>query len=90
MGEHWDEEWGEPEDYNVVEGKEELDGFKIGDTVYMVEDGESGGFEGDAGKVVGISHTGAGLFGPARDELVVFVEDYGEPMNLPPRIVAAL
>lgn len=83
----WDtEKFGPAEDYNAVE-REELEGWHVDDTVRLAEDNEEGGFEGDEGVIVGFSHTEAGMFGPARDELLVLFHGYGEPVGVSPYIV---
>lgn len=83
---NWDPKWGEPADYNVVAGRTELEGFKVGDMVVVGTDNEDEGYyAGDEGIVVGISHTEPGLFRQvAADELIVHFEGQSEPLTVDP------
>jgi hypothetical protein len=86
--EHWDAKaFGPPEDYNYVEGRTELHGWHVGESVKLIEDNEEGGYEGDVGLIVGTAHTGAGMFGPGGDQLLVLFEDYTEPVGVDADII---
>ncbi len=84
----WNEEWGKPEDFNIVEGVTELAGFKVGDNVVVIEDTpDEMHFTDDEGVIIGISHTEPGKFNPyPRDELVVAWDGY-DPSGIDPAYV---
>lgn len=73
----WNDAWGKPSDFNIVEGRTELGRFKIGDRVEIAHDDEENGyFRGDSGVVAGFSHTKGGMFNPEdRDEVFVAFDD---------------
>lgn len=88
----WDDHpgWGTPNDYAVTIDQLELEGFKVGQTVRVVEDCDSDddiALEGgDEGVVIGVYHLPAGLFNPnPRSGLVVWLEGTGmDPVGLTP------
>lgn len=87
----WNDKWGDPQDYNIDPDREELGGLRIGDRVVCVQDDDDNFImEGDEGVVIGISHTGPGVFHlESRDELCV-LWDGGDPSCCNPDVVEQL
>ena len=84
----WNDSWGRPEDHNIVEGKDSLGGFSVGQRIEAFRDNdEEGIYIGDAGEIVGIAFTPKGMFYPDRNSLVVNFDDIADLMLVDPDYV---